>query len=209
MRLHCTARRLSSLAAILLAASFAGCAARHPPPAPNASLCLARLDEAGVRFTPASPPADSAACAVEAPVLVSAAAVGWNRPGIVSCGFALALADFAREDVAPSALARFGTPLRAIRHFGTYACRRENGGTGRWSQHASGKAIDIAGFELADGRVILVARDWRGHGPKSAFLHEVARRACRRFSVVLTPASDAEHNNHIHLDNGPYKHCGV
>jgi hypothetical protein len=195
-------------AAALLA--LADCAPRPavPPTPPQTAQCLARLHEAGVRYEPATPSPGDGACAIEAPVLVSAAAIPWNQPGVVSCVFAERLADFAQKVVEPVALARLGERVGRIRHRGTYACRRENGGNGRWSQHASGNAIDIAGFELESGVLILVERDWRSAGPKREFLREIARRACERFSVVLTPDTDREHHDHIHLDIGPYKLCG-
>ncbi len=193
----------------ILAALLAACAGQRPPPAEEGTLCLARLDQAGVTYTIAAQPAGADHCIVETPVRVSAAGIAWSRPGVVSCAFALELDAFAREDVAPLALARFGERVRLLRHFGTYACRRESGNGGRWSTHASGRAIDIAGVELADGSLISVERDWHGGGAKSRFLHELARRACRRFSVVLTPDSDRDHRDHIHLDSGKWKLCGA
>jgi hypothetical protein len=75
------------------------------------------------------------------------------------------------------------------------------------SRHAQGLAIDVAGFELADGRVIRVAEDWSGSGAKREFLHALARRACAYFNVVLTPDSDSDHENHFHLDVGPERSC--
>ena len=33
--------------------------------------------------------------------------------------------------------------------------------------------------------------------------------ACRRFSVVLTPNSDRFHQDHIHVDIGPWRKCAV
>jgi hypothetical protein len=197
--------RWSTALALLL---LAGCAAATPPGEP-AGLCLARLDRAGIAWKPVATPVGHGGCAVDNPVEVSAAGIAWNQPGVVSCGFALALDAFLSEDVEAAARARFGESVRLLRHFGTYACRRESSGSGRWSQHAQGKAIDIAGFELSDGTVILVARDWWRRGPKRDFLHEVAQRACRRFGVVLTPDSDRAHRNHIHIDDGPYKLCGA
>jgi hypothetical protein len=141
-------------------------------------------------------------------VRVSATGIAWNQPGVVSCAFALDLDRFIRDDVQDLALAQLGQRVRQLDHFGTYACRRETGGS-RWSAHATGRAIDLAGVELADGTRISVERDWHGGGAKSRFLHALARRACRRFSVVLTPDSDRDHRNHIHLDDGPWKHCGA
>jgi hypothetical protein len=204
-------RRSLHLLGLLAPALLAGCAAA-PPPAPLRGIageCLARLDRAGISYAPAVLPASDGACAVEAPVRVSAAGVPWNEPAVVSCGFALTLDAFLREEAMPLAKAEFGQPITRLRHFGTYACRRESGNATRWSEHAAGRAIDIAGFELADGTTISVERDWHATSGKSRFLHALARRACRRFSVVLTPDSDRDHRNHIHLDTGPWKHCGA
>jgi hypothetical protein len=196
--------RLTLLLPVLLAA----CAG--PPPAREGEACLARLDAAGVDYALAAMPASIEACTVETPVRVSAAGVPWNQPGVVSCGFALDLDAFIREDVEPLALAEFGQTVRELEHFGTYACRRETGNHHRrWSVHGSGRAMDLAGFVLADGTTIRVERDWRGHGAKSRFLHAVAERACARFHLVLTPQSDRDHRNHIHIDDGPWKLCGL
>jgi hypothetical protein len=194
---------------LAIALLLAACAARVAPTA-DAAQCLARLDGTGVRYERVDiTAAEPAACAVEAPVRVTLAAVAWNQPGVVSCAFAMRLEDFTRTVIEPAARARFGEGVHRIRHLGTYSCRRENGGNGRWSQHARGSAIDIAGFELASGTVVLVASDWRGGGAKSAFLRDIARAACARFSAVLTPDSDSEHRDHIHLDAGPYRICGA
>jgi len=80
---------------------------------------------------------------------------------------------------------------------------------GRWSQHAVGQAIDIAGFRLSDGTTVSVDRDWNEPGAKGQFLRQLARKACRYFSVVLTPDSNAEHYNHLHLDIGPDRLCST
>jgi len=48
-----------------------------------------------------------------------------------------------------------------------------------------------------------------GTGAKALFLHEVAKGACGIFDMVLTPYSNAFHQDHLHLDTGPYKHCGM
>jgi hypothetical protein len=195
--------------AVALPALLAACAAPPPPARLAGGRCLALLDQAGVSYVPAAMPAGADACAVDTPVRVSAAGAAWNQPGVVSCAFALALDAFMRDEVQPLARARFGEGVRRLRHFGTYACRRETGRDGRWSLHAAGLAIDVAGFELAGGTLISVERDWHGDGAKSAFLHALARRACDRFSVVLTPDSDRDHRDHIHLDGGPWRLCGA
>jgi hypothetical protein len=198
------------MALLLLALAAASCA-RHVPPPPAMTdagrACLAALDRRGVAYDPAPIAAASSSCTIDNPVRVRAAAVEWKEPGIVACRFALALDDFAREDVAPLALRYFRRGVVEMRNFGTYACRTTR--AGRESLHAEGAAIDVASFVLEDGTVISVLRDWKSAGPKGRFLHDVARAACRRFSMVLTPDSDRDHYNHIHLDIGRYRGCGA
>ena len=51
------------------------------------------------------------------------------------------------------------------------------------SEHAFGNAVDVSGFGLADGRKIVVVRDWkRTDTQESAFLHEAAGAAPAAFS---------------------------
>ena len=197
---------------ILFAALLASCAPRALPPlAPSEAdagrQCLLTLDRLGVAYQVAAVHAAETACDVENPVRVSAASIPWDQSGIVACRFALTLDQFAREDVTPLAERYFGQRVAEMRNFGTYACRATR--AGRESLHAEGKAIDVASFILEDGTVISVARDWRASDAKGSFLHDVARAACRRFSVVLTPDSDADHQTHLHLDGGRYRKCGV
>jgi hypothetical protein len=98
------------------------------------------------------------------------------------------------EDMLDSRIAR-------IEHYGSYSCRRMYGSnTGRWSEHATGNAIDIAGFVLADGRRITVARDWNGEGDEAAFLHRAREEGCGIFGTVLSPDYNAAHADHLHFD---------
>lgn len=101
-------------------------------------------------------------------------------------------------------------PSASISSVVSYSCRRQNSRlAGRWSQHARGQAIDIAGFHLSDGTTASIERDWSDSGAKGRFLHRLAAQACRYFSVVLTPDSNAEHYNHLHLDIGPERLCSA
>ncbi|MCE3544180.1 extensin family protein, partial [Escherichia coli] len=86
-------------------------------------------------------------------------------------------------------------------HLGSYACRRLYGrAAGNWSEHARANAIDIAGFRLANGTRITVARDWRGQSAKAAFLRDVRDGACRVYATVLSPDYNVAHRDHLHLD---------
>jgi hypothetical protein len=204
-------RRAARLTALLMVATLAGCAGTPRPPAPSQSgiQCLGQLTAQGVRFVPIAAPAAVNGCGIDNGVRVEQSAIAWNRPAEMSCALAERFDRFEREAVQPAALRHFGRPVALIHHFGAYTCRGENGGDGRLSQHALGNAIDVGSFELGDGTRIAVETDWRGRGPRRDFLHEIAKRACAYFNVVLTPASDAYHRNHFHLDVGPYRLCSV
>ncbi len=199
-------RRLVCLAGAL---ALAACAARTGAPPIERSggeSCLAELGRLGVQYQVAPIAASaSSSCRVENPVRVTAATIPWNRPAIANCPFVVEFDRFEREVARPLAQRYFGQNLKAIIDFGAYSCRSTR--AGRESAHATGMALDLAGFELADGAKIMVAQDWNRRGKARDFLRAVAGQACQYFNVVLTPDSDADHLNHIHLDLGPYKLC--
>ena len=123
----------------------------------------------------------------------------------------MAFAKFEYEFIQPQARRHLRRPVTRVWHAGTYDCRdvRSNNGKGKGlSQHAKGRAIDLTGFDLADGTVINIGRDWRTPGPKSDFLRALAKRACERFDVVISPDHDREHKDHLHLDLSGRKFCG-
>ncbi len=106
-----------------------------------------------------------------------------------------------RHAVQPAARNILGSEVARIEHLGTYNCRRVGGGSqGRWSEHATGNAIDIAAFVLADGTRVQVLDDWEGDGPQARFLRTVRDAACASFSTVLSPDYNAAHADHLHLD---------
>lgn len=213
----------------ILAVLLVGACASPPPrlAAPPLVLdpdtaCLKDLRDHHVVFEPQAPsPAGS--CSVPNPVKVTAdSQLGWNKPGVVSCAMARSIDRFETQVVAPAALKVFGQRVVRLHHMGTYNCRsRRTEATtastgkgegesrgGRLSEHAKGQAIDIGGFELADGTVISVKKDWRGAGKRSDFLQEVARASCEYFNVALTPNHNRLHADHLHLDIGPHRLCG-
>jgi hypothetical protein len=115
---------------------------------------------------------------------------------VLRCEMAESLAAWIREEAAPR-LNAIGAVLRSVDNYDDFECRGRNRVFGaRVSEHGMGDAIDVRSFSLADGRVIgltdmTVAKDLR-----------VALRAsaCQRFTTVLGPGSDGNHEGHIHLD---------
>ncbi|MAK98299.1 MAG: extensin [Citromicrobium sp.] len=161
--------------------------------------CRAVLERSEVAFTTLDPVGEDA-CRRENRILLSDFPYAGDRPD-TSCAVAAALDVWRRDSVQPLAQEIFGQEVARIEHFGSFSCRRLYGrDEGPWSQHATGNAIDIAGFVLADGTRIAVVNDWQGEGEKARFLREVRDGACRAFGTVLSPDYNEAHRDHFHLD---------
>ncbi len=118
-----------------------------------------------------------------------------------SCPVLTALYLWERQVVQPTAISLFGQRVVAIEHFGSFSCRRLYGREeGPFSEHATANAIDIAAFQLADGRRISVVNDWENSGASGAFLHKLRDGACDLFATTLSPDYNAAHRDHFHLD---------
>jgi Extensin-like protein C-terminus len=144
-------------------------------------------------------------CGMTHPLKVTALANGTiavDKTLTIDCPMIPALEAWLDAVVEPDAQARFGQRVASVKVFGAYSCRGiDNVPGARLSEHAFGNAVDVAGFTLADGRAIDVARDWKTTDTQeAAFLHEVHAGACQYFTTVLGPGSDVFHYNHIHLD---------
>jgi len=124
-------------------------------------------------------------------------------PGRVapSCPVMAATALWNWQVVQPAAQRLFGRSVARIEHLGSYNCRRMYGrGEGSWSEHATANALDVSAFVLTDGRRITVLKDWPVPGDEAAFLKAVRDGACKLFSTVLSPDYNAQHADHLHLD---------
>jgi hypothetical protein len=198
----------AGLSALLLA--LAGCGGAPTPSGLSGRACLSRLNAEAVSYKQVdSPDASDSRCRVDTAVRVSRIEAALSRPTTMSCAMASRLEEFEREAIQPLAKSELGKRVTSIDHFGSFACRANTSRPSRLSEHARGRAIDIAGFRLSDGSRVSVERDWSDSGPKGTFLHRLASKACRYFSVVLTPQSNADHYNHFHFDIGPDRFCGT
>lgn len=208
--------RLARAAALALALlALAGCSGgpapkpsgggRATPPA-SGPACVVDLSYSNVAFDRTADTGKPGGCGVATAVRLLAAPTDLNRPVTVDCGLAKQWAAWDAAAVQPAARDLFGQGVARVHHYGGYVCRNRRSG-GRLSEHAYGKAIDIAAFELTDGTIVSVEKHWRAGDARQAFLRRVARDACSKFSVVLSPNSDADHANHLHLDVGPWKLC--
>lgn len=136
------------------------------------------------------------AVVLESVILPDQAKVSVAPPATLRCMMAEQVALWVRDDVAPAAL-KLGAALRALENYDSYECRGRNRVRGATlSEHGRANAIDVHALRLADGETIIltdmkVRKDWR---------EGLRESACARFSTVLGPGSDGNHEEHIHLD---------
>lgn len=170
----------------------------------NPGECRAFLRRSGIAFT-ALPPAGQGACLrADRTALARHPERGLElRPGgaTATCAVNAGLALWLQHGVQPAAEAHLKTKVVALEHYGTSNCRRVRPDErARWSEHATGNAIDIAAFVLADGRRIRVRNDWQGGGAPSNFLKAARDAGCGVFGTILSPDYNAAHSDHFHID---------
>ncbi len=175
-----------------------------------AETCMKMADEAlTFSSTRADPRDDKGKCGwtVARDVLGSENGL-LSREVTMQCPLAIGTYIWTREI---DGLARkyFGSPLKTIHHYGTYACRKQRGnGSTYWSEHAFANAFDVAGFELDDGTHISIINHWNdGTRKQKKFLRDVREQACKIFRVTLSPDYNDAHKDHLHVDMGPTTAC--
>ncbi|MGF6176669.1 extensin family protein [Ensifer sp. 4252] len=177
--------------------------------------CLSELKALGAVFTEAKRIDDGKGCGIDKPLDVTSVLpnVKLAPKGLMRCEAALALARWTKDAVQPAADVAFakGT-VKTLNQASTYVCRlRNNGATGKISEHAHGNAVDIASFTLSDGKTVEIQPRDEDGTMTGAFQRAVTASACLYFKTVLDPGSDAAHETHLHLDvierrNG-YRYC--
>lgn len=171
---------------------------------------LARLD---MIWRPDSPIGAPGGCGTAAPIAVSEiASVRIDPPATVNCRFAVALHGWISGSLQPAARKELGTRITSIRNASAYACRRRNNGSsGKISEHARANALGIAGFVFARNAEVSVAGDWSGVlqslrlSGRGNFLRRVRKDSCAYFNTVLGPGTDRFHKDHFHVDLMPLR----
>jgi len=165
--------------------------------------CEAALDAFGVEYSRIDDIASTDdGCGVRHPVSVSAfsSGVAVTPAARMTCETALAAAKWIAGVVRPAAEALEVELVRVVQG-STYVCRRRNNQpTGKLSEHARGKALDVMAFEF-EGRPAIPVEPRAGNGTiEEAFQRAVRAGACLHFTTVLGPGSDEFHADHLHLD---------
>ena len=155
------------------------------------------------------PPLSEGSCGLQSPIAVSAILVNGREvalPGtpVTNCTMVTALVDWAGE-VDAYAGAVLDTEIESLATGPGYTCRLRNGAdTGFVSEHGLGNALDITAVNFSDRTSVSVLDAWRPlpAQPDAKFLSFAHSAACGRFTTVLGPEANSEHEDHFHFDLG-------
>lgn len=195
--------------------------APEPPPPPlvqedpeELKACVAELTALGGKFETHSRIDEGKGCGIEQPIDVTEVLPGVELGGAtMRCKTALTMARWLKDTVQPALhIAMPGRRITRLMPGSTYECRLRNGAsTGKISEHAHGNAFDVAGFRLDNGETIEMKPRDEDSTLEGAFQRTATAGACLHFTTVLSPGSDAAHQNHLHLDvmerDGGYRYC--
>ena len=189
---------LTLVAMLPAAAAWSGETGEWPAKiASERAACAALLSGLDIAWKSLDPIGDGHGCGAAAPIEVSAIdGVRLDPPATINCRLALGLHDWIANTVQPAAARDLKTRVTVIHTASSYACRARNSQKGgKLSEHGHADALDMAGFSFAKSDAVTVTRGWRG-----PFLEHIRAGACRSFTTVLGPGSDAYHGTHFHVD---------
>jgi hypothetical protein len=188
---------------------------------PDLRTCLATLAGLGIEAEAAAQPRSSnGGCTIVEPVRIRAVRMVGSKASIalpdkplLSCPFARTYGLWLARSGAPLLKAKLGLMLTDVRTGPGFDCRNVNRArSGKLSPHATGIAIDMDRFTFANKHVLTVGKE---SGKKAEALRALQNAACKDFTTVLGPGSDAAHAYHIHVDlkrhgrSGTYRICGA
>jgi hypothetical protein len=169
---------------------------------------LDRLSAAGIEFEQVTfPPAVNPECAIATPVRLTAVklpprsrtSIRLPEEPTLSCQFGERFGHWLRDLVAPLIAGELAVELKSVHTGPGYECRNRNHAeTGKISAHASGLAVDVASFELANGETLPIKPNGDEH--LRATVDAIRVAACGWFTTVLGPGSDTAHAEHLHVD---------
>lgn len=182
-----------------------------PPPVPEDTriyqvACPALLS--GLVIGEMLPPIEEGQCGERSPlsltgVRVNGHEIGFSSPVTTNCAMAGAIADWVGE-VDAYARGAMDSPVATLVTGTSMMCRARNGGdASAMSEHGFANALDVVGFALEDGTTVNVEAGWTAADSASGrLLRQAHGAACGRFTTVLGPDANAEHEDHLHLDLG-------
>lgn len=145
------------------------------------------------------------ACGISKAVqLSSVSGVALSQQPKIDCATAKALNIWVKSGLKP-AVGKLGGGVKSLRVVAHYACRNRNSAkTGKLSEHAKGRAIDISAIGLNNGQSITVLKGW-AHKQTGPVLKRAHKAACGPFGTVLGPEANKFHRDHFHFDTARYR----
>lgn len=145
------------------------------------------------------------ACGVPEAVQVSSVGgVTLAQQPKIDCTTAKALNTWVKSGLKP-AVGNLGGGVKSLGVVAHYACRNRNSAkSGRLSEHAKGRAVDIAAINLNNGQQITVLKGWR-NAQTGPILKRAHKAACGPFGTVLGPNANRFHQDHFHFDTARYR----
>ena len=152
--------------------------------------CLEKLKEYSNEFTPLGT-LKNGKCKIKNAVEISSyKETQISSKYTLSCPTALKIGKYFKEIKA-----------NYVEDMGTNNCRTISG-SNIMSEHSYGTAIDLSKINDAS-----VKTDWNKNTEKGKLLSNASKVACKYFSNIITPSSDAAHHDHFHFDNGYGRKC--
>jgi hypothetical protein len=142
--------------------------------------CLALLAPAGADIA-LEEPMKRGQCGTPVPLLLRSVGVAekveFTPAPTMNCRLAASVAEWVDKVLQPAAQQALGSRIKRIVGSSSYSCRNiYNNPKLTLSEHATGNAIDIAGFVTADGRMISVAKGW---GPTGRDIETAKKKAAQ------------------------------
>ncbi len=168
--------------------------------------CYDSLRKLGVSFTQPATQVGTGLCSFSDAVQVQSVTIGndvvqLSEHPTFNCGFAFKFASWLKVEANPIVTSSTGKTIAA---FGTgpgFQCRGRNGDmTAKLSEHAFGNAVDVAWIKLSDGEVIDVKDAITIEAKFQPVLAALRATACKYFTTVLGPGTNAAHASHFHFD---------
>ncbi len=172
------------------------------------AACTGLLGGRAITYSAQAPIGNQGGCGAPAPIeITEIAGVTLSPPAIVTCSMAARLHDWITAEVQPAAQKTLKTKVTGISTASSYVCRRRNNSSsGKLSEHGKANALDMSGFTFAKAKGVVVEGGWGdvlrkiGLSKEGGFLFAARQGACKHFSTVLGPGSDAHHGDHFHVD---------
>lgn len=153
------------------------------------------------------PPKIDGDCGTNSPYLLRSIKIEHRKieltsPATVNCAMGTAFVDWVKR-VDQLSRTTHGVEVARVRTGASYICRRRNNAkSGKISEHGFANALDLTGFDLANGRQVHLPAAWQAGGADEMLTRQSHQLGCTIFTTVLGPEANALHKDHLHLDMG-------